>query len=294
MSEIKKAFKSRFEEGYIVEADLSQIEIVVLGYLSQDEQLLKDIRAGVDFHCKRLAQKLGESYESVYEKVHTLKDSWYIKQRGIAKGFSFQRSYGAGAPAIAAELGVLVEDIKDLIKAEELMYPGVVNMHEAWIEEVRSTRKPSGRRSAKGFPTGWGQMVGVLGARYVFFEEDAPEWMTTKGVDVSFRPTQIKNYQVQGFAGDILKLILGRLYREFRAREHFEGNTLLINTVHDSVLVDTREGNLQEVCELLKETMEKVPVLIKEHYGIEFNVPVKCDIEIGKDWGSMEEYNVYR
>lgn len=290
MSQIKKAFKSRFKDGFIVEADLSQIEIVVLGFLSQDEQLLQDIRDGVDFHCKRLAQKLGQSYEHVLWKCKTEKDPWYDAQRTIAKQFSFQRSYGAGAPAIADSIGAPVEDIKELIRAEEQMYPGVVQMQEAWIQEVQSKRKPSKQRTQKGKPVGIGSMVGVLGSRYVFVEEDAPEWLQQRGTDISFRPTQIKNYQVQGFAGEVLKLILGRLYREFKTRTHFDASTLLVNTVHDSVLVDTVPENLEEVCKLLKETMESVPKLIQQYYGIHFNVPVKCDIEYGNNWGEKEEW----
>ena len=66
MSNIKKCFTSRFEdEGVIMEGDWSQLEVVAQAFLSGDEQMKQDIRDGIDFHCKRLAYKLGMDYETL-------------------------------------------------------------------------------------------------------------------------------------------------------------------------------------------------------------------------------------
>lgn len=288
MSRIKQAFVSRFPGGSIVEADLSQIEIVVLAWLSQDPQMLEDVRNGIDFHCKRLAYVLNEDYETVLHKAKVIKESYYVQKRTNIKEFSFQRSYGAGAQAISENIGISVDEVKEFIRAEEQMYPGVVITQDLWIQEVQSNRRPSKKRTTSGKPAGIGWMTGVLGSRYVFEEEDTPEFLVKKGFsDTGFKPTKIKNYQVQGVAGEILKLILGRLYREFKKRPHFDASTLLINTVHDSVMVDTVPENLQEVQTLLQEVMESVPVLVQERYGLDFNVPVRCEVKSGENW-SME------
>lgn len=92
MSNIKRVFCSRWYGGSILEADLSQIEVVVQAFLTQDPNMVQDVIKGVDFHVKRLAYVLGEEYDSVWSKCHVLKDPAYVKKRKDIKSFSFQRA----------------------------------------------------------------------------------------------------------------------------------------------------------------------------------------------------------
>lgn len=94
-SEVKSVFVSRFgDDGEMIEADYSQLEVVVLGLLSLDKNLCQDLRDRIDFHCKRVALKHGITYE---EAVARCKDenhpeySTWKKERTSAKTFSFQR-----------------------------------------------------------------------------------------------------------------------------------------------------------------------------------------------------------
>lgn len=77
-SEVKKMFRSRFESGKMLEADYSQLEVVVQGLLSMDENLCADIRNKVDFHCKRVAYKHGITYE---EAVARCKDEHHPENK---------------------------------------------------------------------------------------------------------------------------------------------------------------------------------------------------------------------
>lgn len=284
MSNIKKYFVSRWRsKGVLLEADLSQIEIVVQAFLSGDPRMKQDVRDGVDFHCTRLAFKLGEDYESVKAKCAT--DPAYAKMRKDIKGFSFQRAYGAGVAALSEELGLPPAEIKAFIKAEESLYPGVVALHQRWIEEVERNRKPTALRSVSGVPVGRGWMQSSTGKRYVFTEEDAPAFLKRRGTHTSFRPTQIKNYENQGLASEILKLILGSLYRQIKSNTY--DGILLINTIHDSIVADSRVECVDRAVALFKGTIENAPQLIKDAYGIEFDLPVRADISVGESWQAM-------
>lgn len=92
-SQVKELFISRFgDDGYVCESDFSQLEVVIQGWLTGDKNLINDINSGVDFHVKRLATKLGESYEEVFHKAKVAKDVEYVQGRQDSKEFSFQRA----------------------------------------------------------------------------------------------------------------------------------------------------------------------------------------------------------
>ena len=62
-SKVKRIFRSRAKGGLMLEADYSQLEVVVQGVLSKDKQLCQDLRDRIDFHCKRVGIKHNVSYE---------------------------------------------------------------------------------------------------------------------------------------------------------------------------------------------------------------------------------------
>lgn len=145
-SEVKAMFVSRFgKDGVMVEADYSQLEVVVQGVLSRDPQLCADLRNKVDFHCKRVSAQFKIKYE---DALYLCKDEdapehgIWKKRRTKAKNFSFQRAYGAGAAAIAAATGMSVEEVEELIRNEELMYPGIIQFNADVESAVNSSAEP--------------------------------------------------------------------------------------------------------------------------------------------------------
>ena len=289
MSRIKECFTSRFHGGYIVEADYSQLEVICLAFLSGDKQLRSDILEGIDLHCASAATLIGKSYRTVVEG-YLLGDPYITKQRKIAKGFSFQLQYGSGAQGMADQLGVDVKLAKEFIKNYYARYPGVKVYQDHVIETVKKSRKPSTRRTDSGKPAGVGHYTSLTGRRYVFHEYDAPEWMQEKGVMTSFSPTQMKNYPTQGFAtGDIVPLIAGKVYETLASRPLHSDYALLINTVHDSLMLDVHPDYLKVTCDILKNIMEDAPRYIKEIWGIDFDLPLPVGISYGPSWADQTE-----
>lgn len=285
-SEVKKMFISRFPGGKMLEVDYSQLEVVVQGLLSMDENLCRDIRNKIDFHCKRVAAKFGIDYE---EALYRCKDETYEDHklwksyRTGCKEFSFQRAYGAGAAAIAASTGMSVDEVMTLIEAEEEMYPGVSEFNSMVEKEVKQGAKPF-KDPIRGFRTfRRGYWQSPTGTRYTFRSYDAPAWLKEKGIDDSFMPTEIKNYPTQGTAGEIVQIVLGKLWRHFISVDHYDHRAYLCNTVHDCVWIDfayDEEFQLLLATDV-KRIMEAVPEYLEELYGMDVPVPFPVELEVG-------------
>lgn len=173
-------------------------------------------------------------------------------------------------------------------------YPEVKIWQDYNIEEVNSSRISSKYKTAEKYPAGMGFLKSITGRVYTFIEEDSPDFMR-RGMNkkyTSFKPTKIKNYPVQGGAGDIVAECLGRLNRTINSSQELRGNCMLINTVHDSVELDCKLEYLYEGVMALKTTLESAPKWLKERYGLVFDLPLNIDIEIGRSWGEKLDLKV--
>lgn len=292
-SEIKRVFSSRWgEQGKIGQIDFSQLEVVVKAFESQDPAMLQDVRDGVDQHCKKLAFKLGEDYEHVLHKCKVEEDDWYVLQRKKAKPISFQKAYGAMPYSVAQDLGMDIEEVQAFFDAEDKAYP-IAKQWESDVEDqVNRSRKLTNKKveiDGVMCTIGVGYYVGKTGKRYVFEESKAPDSMRKPRnpkqlkVYTNFPPTQMKNYPIQGLAGELVWLALGKIYREFLKRDNFGGKALLVNTIHDSIIQDAHESVAEESGKLIKECCERVPEYYEERYGHEFNTVLRADLEIGNN-----------
>lgn len=287
-SEVKKMFTSRFTNGVMLETDYKQLEVIVQGMLSGCKRLCQDIRDGVDFHCKRVSAKYNIPYEKA---LHLCKDEkapdhklWKERRRGC-KEFSFQRAYGAGAAAIAKKTGMSKEEVEILIQTEDNLYPGVPRFNTVVEAAVRKSAKPFRQffegGSSKIYHRGY--WIAPTGTRYSFRTYDAPEWQKERGIWESFMPTELKNYPIQGEAGYIVQLMLGRLWREkFLASDNYGGKALLVNTVHDCVWTDAQKSVHKKVLKDIKEILEDVPNTLNRLHGMDVKVPFPVSQSYGK------------
>ena len=80
------------------------------------------------------------------------------------------------------------------------------------------------------------------------------------------------NTPIQGTAADILKKAMVELYNELK-KEKLESKILL--QVHDELILNVKNNEVDKVKKIVKEIMENTYKL---------NVPLKVEIETGKDW----------
>jgi len=182
---VKKACESRL--GTLISIDMSQLEVVVQALLSNDVNMLEDIRKGVDFHCKRLAYIVKKPYDEVYKLCKIDKDPYWEQLRSMTKAFSFQRSYGAGADKIASSTGLSRDEALALIEAEIRLYPSVEAFNRGNCDLVIKGSKPTDKRSENGLPLKRGTYTSASGRRYHFYEQESLPSMQAKGMLTSLK-----------------------------------------------------------------------------------------------------------
>jgi DNA polymerase-1 len=238
----------------LVNADVKGLEVVVAAQLSGDSTLRKEIIDKEDIHANNQAAfGLGEGKAG----------------RLIAKIFKFRLIYGGSAYSYAHDTDFMAVSSKeqfwqDVIDRYYAKYGGIAEWHQ-WLDyEAKTTGKltvPSGRY----YPFGYEQTKYGL------------KWPGTK----------VKNYPVQGFGADLVKL--ARL--EFSKRLKKSGLVaLLISTIHDSIVVDCPPENVYNVCKMLKESIEAVPALCKTVWGYDFTLPLTCEVSTGMNKRDMKEF----
>jgi len=301
-SQVKKMFISRWPDGRMVEADYSQLEVVVQGVLTGDANLCRDLINRVDFHCKRVSAAKGVSYEEALEwcknEAHIKYAVWKVF-RTHAKIFSFQRAYGAGAKTIADATGMALEDVEALIAAEIAMYPDVESYYADVEDEINATAEPIRAQRDNGSYGVYrrGYYTAPTGTRYTWRSYDAPKFLKDRGINDTFSPPEIRNYPVQGTGGEFVQCVLGLLIRDLIEKDFygdgmFNPSAVLCNTVHDCVWYDTKTEELsKKVWADIKPIMENIPEYYNEHHDMGITVPFPVDGEVGLNMNQLGHFH---
>ena len=92
--------------------------------------------------------------------------------------------------------------------------------------------------------------------------------------------TQIKNYPVQSFAtADIVPLVLMHMEKKLKAYQ-----SCIVNSVHDSVVIDVHPNEINQVIQTIKEMNHELTPLVEKYFAIELNVPLLLEAKIGDNW----------
>jgi DNA polymerase I-like protein with 3'-5' exonuclease and polymerase domains len=295
-SDVKLMFESRFgEDGVVIQSDFSSLEVYVQAILTKAVNLILDLQSGKDMHCVRLAAKEGMEYERVFELCKIIADpEWDYKRTG-AKNFSFQRAYGAGVAAIVESTGMAEDDVKALIEAEDLRYPEIKAYFEMKSEAIKKTRVATGitvtHPDVPGLTVqlGRGSSTTPDGKLYTYKEQCAPKFMVDKGVIRSFKPTEIKNYEVQGTGGEIAKAGMWLSVRAFYHYKNFQMKALLVNQVHDAEYADAHNDVKTKAAALLHACMSEASNFFSWFTQWPIALPVPTETVWGKNMGTEEK-----
>lgn len=268
MSKIRTCIKSRWENGWLVEADFSQLEVVVQAMLTGSRQLIADLASGTDMHTYRASQMFMIPMPSVSKA-----------QRQLAKQCSFQLAYGAGYKSMAKQLGLSESITKRFVAAFYERYPEIKQFNADNMEHLRRTSKPS--RSGRLTPKPYREALwrSPTGRFYNFVETD---YLGEAG----FSPTQVANYPVQGTAADIVALFRAKLWRMLNSLDASDDYILPIGTVHDSVVFDTSsEAAVNKLVEVLNILLINLNTLLRAYFpNLRTPLQLKMDVKAGRDW----------
>ena len=101
--------------------------------------------------------------------------------------------------------------------------------------------------------------------------------------------TTILNYPVQGLGADLMSIARVSLHNRMR-KLNYE-NAKLVNTVHDSIIIDCDDSHTDILAKMMLDVFEDVPSNFKKLFGTEFNLPMKAEVQVGKNWKDMEVWN---
>lgn len=234
-------------EGYkLVVADYSQAELRILAEYSEDPAFMKSYREDKDLHTLTASQMYGVPMEKVDKKM-----------RFNAKSINFGLMYGRGAASLATQLGVSVDEAKKLLNKYFRTYSKV----QRWLDRVAKDAVSKGYSTTLGGRKRW----------YNLPEKSDPFYDRL----IANIERQAKNTPIQGTSADMTKYALAYVYQRIK-KEGLEAYP--IHTVHDEIVLEAREDQAEEVCQVLKEEMERAAkVLLKK-------VPVKADAVVSDFW----------
>jgi len=237
--EIRKAFIP--EEGYtLVDADYSQIELRVLAHITGDETLRKAFKEGADIHTLTASQVFRVPMDQVTPEM-----------RRSAKAVNFGIIYGISDFSLAKDINVSRKEAASYIEGYLNTYPKV---REYMDETVRV-----------------GQEKGYVETMFHRIRQ-IPELKSSNFAVRSFGRRVALNTPIQGSAADIIKIAMVRVWKELKKRKL---KSRLILQVHDELLVETWEEELEEVKSILRAGMEEAVAL---------SVPLTVDISVGRNW----------
>lgn len=275
------------QQGAIIEADYRALEVVTLAAFSKDANLVKALLDGTDMHCLRLATKLGEPYADVLEKCQNEEHPQhkeYKKMRTEIKPPSFAYQYGATAKGIAFATGCTVEYAEEFIANEKRLFPDVERYYD---EEVIGRVQRSKTMHREQFDEGRYRMYGKgtwtspAGTTFEFREYPKVIWEGGQKIEImAFKPTQMRNYPIQGESGFFVQGIAGQVMRWLVQNDFFGGRVFIINQVHDALYFDCHLSVLPEVAAAVKAIMESLPEFFKA-YGYDLGLPFPAEVEAG-------------
>jgi DNA polymerase-1 len=237
--EIRKGFVA--EEGwYLLSADYSQIELRIFAHYSKDAAFIEAFNREEDIHARTASEVLGLPMDKVTPEM-----------RRIAKAINFGIIYGMGPQTLAEGLGIDLKSAKDYISAYYERYQGVARYREEVIGLARD----------KGYVT-------TLFNRRRYL----PDINHDQRVIRAEAERMAINTPIQGTAADLIKMAMIRIHSTLK-KEGVRARMLL--QVHDELLFEVPEEELERVGAMVKEQMERV---------YELHVPLKVAINVGKNW----------
>lgn len=232
---IRKAFVSH--NGYLVSFDYSQIELRILAHMAHVTNLIDAFNQGKDIHRHTAALVFGVKDEEVTPQM-----------RSQAKAVNFGIIYGMSEFRLSKDIGMSIAEARNFINKYFETYPEV----KTYMDEVVEVCKKQGYVSTL-----------LNRKRYIPTINDKNFMVRQQAQRYAM------NTPIQGTGADILKLAMIEVDKALKAH-HLKSQMIL--QVHDELIFDVFEDELEEVMSLVKEKMENcikmdVPLIVEGNYA---------------------------
>ncbi len=236
---IRKVFVPR-EGCVLMDADYSQIELRVLAHMSGDEELIQAYRMDQDIH-RITASKV---FNTPFEEVTDL-------QRRNAKAVNFGIVYGISSFGLSQDLSISRKEAAEYIEQYFATYPKVKEYLDKLVVDAKEN----------------GYITTMFGRR-----RPIPELSSSNFMQRSFGERVAMNSPIQGTAADIIKIAMIKVWK---ALKDAGLRSKLILQVHDELLIEAYEEEVEQVKCILAENMKNAADLL---------VSLEVDLHVGKNW----------
>ncbi len=239
---IRKAFVSH--NGYLVSFDYSQIELRILAHMAHVTNLIDAFNQGKDIHRHTAALVFGVKDEEVTPQM-----------RSQAKAVNFGIIYGMSEFRLSKDIGMSISEAREFINKYFETYPEV----KTYMDEVVETCKKQGYVSTL-----------LNRKRYIPTINDKNFMVRQQAQRYAM------NTPIQGTGADILKIAMIEVDKALKEM-HLKSQMIL--QVHDELIFDVFEDELEEVMSLVKEKME---------HCIKMDVPLIVEGNYAKNWCELK------
>lgn len=236
---IRKVFVPK--EGCVfMDADYSQIELRILAHMSEDENLIEAYQMSEDIHRITASQVF-----------HTPLDEVTDLQRRNAKAVNFGIVYGISSFGLSQGLSITRKEASEYIERYFETYPGVKEFLDRLVSEAKLTGKSK-------------SMFGRI--------RPIPELQSSNYVQRQFGERVAMNAPIQGTAADIIKIAMVSVWKGLQEAGL---RSKLILQIHDELLIETAEDEVEQVKEIMSCKMQEAAKL---------SVALDIELHTGQDW----------
>ena len=243
-----RMIRALFEPGegydYLLSADYSQIELRLLAHMSGDENFIDAFKRGQDIHARTAAEVFGIPLDEVTPEL-----------RRHAKAVNFGIVYGISDFGLARNLHISRKEAGDYISRYFERYPGVRAFMDKVVAEAHET----------------GYVTTMFGRR-----RELPAIKSRNFNQRMLAERMAMNTPIQGTAADVIKLAMIAAYRKLR--EAGVKSRILLQ-VHDELVLEVKESEIETVQAILHEAMEHV---------VSLSVPLSIDVHWGRNWAEAK------
>ena len=212
----------------------------MLAHMSEDEQLIEAYKMDEDIH-RITASKV---FHTPFEEVTDL-------QRRNAKAVNFGIVYGISSFGLSQDLSISRKEATEYIEQYFATYPGVKEFLDKLVVDAKRD----------------GYVTTMFGRR-----RPVPELSSGNFMQRSFGERVAMNSPIQGTAADIIKIAMIRVWKRLKDEQL---KSKLILQVHDELLIETAEDEIEEVKKILDEEMKA---------AADLSVTLEIDMHTGSNW----------
>ncbi|GAB4254252.1 MAG: DNA polymerase I [Vicingaceae bacterium] len=237
---IREAFVPRNENYKLLAADYSQIELRIIAALSKDENMINAFKNKEDIHSATASKVFNVPIEQVTREM-----------RGKAKAVNFGIIYGVSAFGLAENLNISRSEAKEIIDNYFKQYPAIKAYMDESIEKAKSL----------------GYVETIMGRRRILKDINS-----ANAVVRGHAERNAINAPIQGSAADIIKIAMINIYNEFEKRNYI---SKMVLQVHDELVFDVLNDELEEIKLLVKDKME---------HAVTLDVPLEVEMNAASNW----------